>query len=186
MRSIRSGDSQSLSGAKEGIKVMAFFTHYWARDTFKDNHLSAGNAVGDELLHTAGNHFRSRGVIFGDTVYVISYHNGTLYVVARLAVESIVNQAKARAMLGYDLWQARDHVIAQKGSSSPTRFDRTIDRQAMRDIEFISSDGSVVQPAKNRHGAIDPQTFRGVREITPATAALFDTRLGWTRTGSTP
>jgi hypothetical protein len=47
----------------------------------------------------------------------------------------------------------------------------------MRKIKFIGSDGSVLPPRRNRHGHVDPQTFRGVRETTATTASLFDSYL---------
>ena len=153
---------------------MSFFTHYWTGETFKRE---AQGPVGD-MVHTAGNQFTSRGVMPGDTVYVISFLHGVLYVVGSLAVDLIVPKAKARVILGTsDLWSADEHVIAKKGGSSRARFDSPISQSDIQEVEFIGSDGSVLPPKRNRHGQIDPQTFRGVREITATTASQFDSYL---------
>jgi hypothetical protein len=113
-----------------------------------------------------------------DTVYVISFFDGVLYVVGSLDVDLIVSEAKARAILRTsNLWHADEHAVAKKGGSSRARFDSPISQSDMRKIKFIGSDGSVLPPRRNRHGQVDPQTFRGVREITATTASLFDSYL---------
>lgn len=117
----------------------------------------------------------SRDVGPGDTVYVVNFFRGELYVVGRLVVDQIVNRAQAEHILGTtDLWEAREHVIGRKGDSTFMRFDAVIPAAQLPQIEFVASDGSIHPPARNRHGAVDPQAFRGVREITRKTAKLFE------------
>ncbi len=153
---------------------MSFFTHYWRGDTFKHE---AQGPVGDMVL-TVGNQFTSRDVRPDDTIYVISFMQGVLYVVGSLTVGLIVPEEKARAILGTsNLWEVKDYVIAKKGGSSQKRFDAAISQSDMRKIEFVGSDGSVMPPKRNRQGQIEPQTFRGVREITATTASLLDSYL---------
>jgi len=151
---------------------MSFFTHYWSGETFK----RLAQTPGGDLDHTAGNQFN--GVMPGDTVYVISFFGGVLYVVGRMTVERVATREEAIAVLGTsDLWDAKQHVIAKQGTSSRERFDVPISQSDVWTIEFIDSNGAVVPPKRNRHGRVDPQTFRGVREITAPTASLLDSYL---------
>ena len=130
---------------------MQFFTHYWANATVQNQRRLTAGTIGYDLEHIAGNLFTRRGVMSGDVVYVISYHGDKLFVIGRLTVDRIVDEAGARAYFGTsDLWQASEHVLGRSGKLSQMHFDRTVDKQAMRDVEFIRPDGSMAPPARNR------------------------------------
>ncbi len=150
---------------------MTAWTHYWKKAT------AQGQAHG-LLDHTAGNSFRSRGVGNGDRVYVISFWDGTLKVLGRLDVDRIVDQAEAERIQGEQLWDADDHVLAERGSASKLGV-RVVPDSKLGKIEFINADGSMVSVKYNRRGKVEGMTFQvEVREITTTTARLFDQLLG--------
>jgi hypothetical protein len=95
-----------------------------------------------------------------------------------MTVDRIVDQASAAAHFGDpDIWKADDHLIAVKGSGTPLKFGAIpVSPTDLAQIEFITPRGNR-GVAYNRWGDLDQQAFRSVREITPATAALFDSLL---------
>jgi hypothetical protein len=113
----------------------------------------------------------------GDTVYVISLSSGELRILGRLKVDRVVGMAEARAILPYEPWDADDHLLTDAKRATPIRWDAEVPPEKLGDIEFVTSKGTR-GIARNRRGLPDPQTFRSVREITPATARLFDAVLG--------
>jgi len=108
--------------------------------------------------------------------YVISFIACDLYFVGRLTVDRIVSESEAYAILqpSYDLWEADEHVIGVPGSSTKFHFELVVPPAKVAAIEFIDAKDSFKSPRLNKHGDVDPQTFRGVREISPATAKVFD------------
>jgi hypothetical protein len=78
--------------------AVRFWTHYWTHETTTfDQALVESGEIPSALDHTAGNSFRKRGVRPGDGVYVVSYHHGSIRLVGRLVVETIVDQ-RARSV----------------------------------------------------------------------------------------
>lgn len=146
---------------------MTAWTHYWKRRT-------AEAPRSGPLDHTASNRFRSRGVKKGDTIYVISFWDGTLRILGRLDVDLIVDQAQAERIRGEDLWPAYDHVLAKPGSA--TMFGSSVVPDLdLAKVEFMKADGTTVGVTYKREGKVEPQSFRSeVREITKKTARLFD------------
>jgi hypothetical protein len=157
---------------------MTNFTHYWTATT-----LAAQRAIsrpGERLEHCAGNLFRARHVRHGDRVYIVSFSRRDLRLVARMTVDRIVSESEAYRILqpSYGLWEADEHVLALPGSDTEIHFDLLVPAKSVAAIRFLGADGTSNPPAVNRNGNVDPQTFRGVREITPSTAAAFDRLLG--------
>lgn len=154
---------------------MAYFTHYWKGSTFEStkNDVPLGRNTGF-LDHTAGEQFKSRGVQRGDTVYAITFKSGELFVVGRLIVDQILGQREAQRLLTYELWEASEHLIGDSTKLTTMRFDAVVPDAKVAAIRFLDRDGARSAPARNRRGGIDPQTFRGVRQITEPTARLFD------------
>lgn len=140
---------------------------YWTGDTVDDN-------LGpDPLNHTADNAFRKKGVEPGDTIFVLSFRNGNLYVVGRLVVAEILDQKPAERKLGQRLWKAKDHVIGEPGRSTPVRDDAIVPPDRIDEIGFLDDSGARSHPKRN-HGKLEPQTFRHTRRIDSSTAALFE------------
>lgn len=124
--------------------------------------------------HTAGNQFFDRGVQPEDTVFVISFSNGRLRVLGRLVVGEIVDRPTARQRLPYEPWDGRDQVLAQKGTATTLTFDRWLSDRDIELLEFVTADGNIDGFKRKRDGSIEPQSFRGVREITTKSAAILD------------
>jgi hypothetical protein len=154
---------------------MRFWTHYWTdyAVSIMERELRAAK-VPLHLDHTASNRFAR--VSAGDVVYVISYLAGSLRVIGSIEVAQIVGMAAARAALRYEPWEADMHVLASAGSAA--RFDAFLSNSQVDQLEFVHKDGTKCGVARKRDGTADHQTFRGVREITRATAAIFDQVLG--------
>jgi hypothetical protein len=132
-------------------------------------------AVESELAHTASDQFRARGVAPGDAVYVVSFHRGVLRVLGRLDVDRVVTRTQAQRALGtQNLWEAADHLLGKPGTVMRYQPDAVVPSADLRRLEFVSPDGTINGVVYNRHGNVDPQSFRSLREVTPATAGLFD------------
>ncbi len=148
-----------------------YFTHYWANDTWRWQR----EQEGEPLRHTAGNLFRSRGVGSGDFVYVVTVLEGRLFLAGRIEVQSIVGQQEASTALAEDrLWEASEHIIARPGTDNPQRYRRQVPAEVVKQLRFIEHTGPAVAPIVDSQGLLDRQTLRGVRELTPASAALLD------------
>lgn len=149
-----------------------FFTHYWANDTWRQYRASA--ADGELLDHAASNQFRDRGVAAGDYVYIVTVLHGALHLLTKLHVAAVCDAeqaADALATTADALWDAADHVVADE--SAPIDFDRQAPETVVQSLRFQTPVG----PKSLRFykpGAIDRQTMRGVRELTPESASILD------------
>ena len=150
---------------------MAYWTHYWTNKTVLMREEQAREA--DELGHTADNSFRKRGVLPGDTVYVVTVLRGTIHLVGRLVVDEILDQRQADEYFGEPVWPAADHLIAMEPASA-CRYDVCVPYDHLNAITFITSNGTDVVKFDQRDGAdphaVDRQNLRGVREISADTA----------------
>ena len=146
------------------------WTHYWKNDTW-DEELDA------PLDHAASNVFAGR-VSEGDRVYVVTVLKGRIYLGGVITVDAVVDQAEAERRLGStSIWPADDHVIAR--DPGPFVRDRQVADEVARALRFLPHG----EPMVFKKGAIDTQTMRGVRELTPESAALLDRELEEEPTG---
>ena len=152
---------------------MRYWTHYWTPGA-----VSGSASMGISLCdHTASNQFLDRGVAVGDAVFVITYADGDLRVLGRLIVERVVDYAAAQRLLPYEPWQAADHLISSAQNCTKLSFSTSIDPTNFQQIEFVRASGALTGIKNRRDGSVEPQSFRGVREITPGTARLFEQAL---------
>lgn len=141
------------------------FTQYWQNDTW-----DAARGEEDRLHYVGGNEFRKRGVQPGDAVYVVTNRQGTMYVAARMVVVKITDAAEARRLLKTDnLWPADEHVIGRDGTLK--RFDIRVPDDDARRLLFGIDESPLVFA---RPGVLDQQTLRGVRPLSPESAAILD------------
>jgi hypothetical protein len=153
---------------------MAYFIHPWTRQTLEYHaELIERGTVPREVDHTASNMFRARGVTPGDTMYIVSWTEGALYVHGRLVVDRVVDQVTAEVDQGMDLWEADDHVLARPGTATLFVIEQIPDT-VLRKLEFIRPDGTATTPALNRSGNVDHQGFRTVRQLAPGSANELD------------
>jgi hypothetical protein len=149
-----------------------FFTHYWLNQTWEQNRKCTPD--GELLNHIAGNLFQERGIQTGDIVYVVSVIKGLLYVCGKLIVEKICGTDEAADILGYDLWSAKEHIIA--AAATPMNFNLKVPLKLTRQLIFVS--GKVNKPLKFKApNYLDQQTLRGVRELTAESAVELDSLL---------
>jgi hypothetical protein len=126
------------------------------------------------LDHISGNVFTERGLAPGDLVYVVTVLKGKLYLLGRMEVGLICTPQEAGAILGCDpeeLWQADEHVIA--GMATRMDYDRRLPDSVTRRLRFVSG-GALHQPVYDSPERLDRQTMRGVRELSPESAAMLD------------
>jgi hypothetical protein len=145
---------------------MATWATYWTGPTARDQE-------GKAIDHIASDQFDEAGVVAGDTMYVITYADAHLHVVTSLVVDHVVPQERAEQILGRDLWEADWHVIARPGSVRRATMSASLSSKEIAALVFIGRDGDHSPPARNRRGAIDPQTFRSTRRVDTSTAAVF-------------
>lgn len=129
---------------------------------------------GKLIDHIASEQLVAAGVEPGDRVFVISYYQGRLHVVTSLVVEQVTTTKKAEKILGRtDLWDATWHIIARADSVRTATMARMLSDGEVASLRFISKDGRVAPPARNKDGGVDPQTFRTTRRVTLSTAATL-------------
>jgi hypothetical protein len=155
---------------------VAAYTHYWTNRTC--DHAFRTGQQGKEFDHTAGNQFTRRGVSQGDQVYAVTMQEGGLILIGRMTVGRIVHSdAEAEHLLGYKPWSADVHFIAPRGDRMPQDFKRKVPLGVVRQLRFETADGPAPLVFKSAD-KLDQQTLRGVRKLTPHSAALLDGILG--------
>lgn len=147
------------------------FSQLWTGDEFRWHR---DGADGMPLRHAASNRFVERGIRPGDRLYVWSFIKGDLLLIGRMEVDAIVSYPEAVRRLDSTNFsdQLTDHAIAR--SATEKRFERVVPLKIIQQLEFMSPDGEINPPKFNSQKRPDPQTFRGVRQLTPASAVLLD------------
>lgn len=114
---------------------------------------------GEPLRQIWGSRFA--GIQAGDQIYIISVQSGRLQLICRLTVGTVDVQGGQ----------------IQASQSTPVAITRVLDIETVARLRFNNRKEPV--PARmNEEGLLDPQTLRGVRELTPESAALLDRLLG--------
>jgi hypothetical protein len=94
--------------------------------------------------------------------------------VTSLVVGHLVRPKKTEEILrSKNLWEADWHVIARSDSVRRATMAATLTSKQTAEIVFLNQNGEAAAPARNRHGAIDPQTFRSTRRIDAHSAAML-------------
>ena len=101
----------------------------------------------------------------GDVVWVITYNNGTLFLLGRMEVGQVVNHAEAGEVLGTtNLWEASYHIIARPGTEEPfSIIDIT------EEASILRFESRIDRLPDN----FDVQSFRSMRRLTSGSAALI-------------
>jgi hypothetical protein len=155
------------------VKRERYFTHYWSNATWRREAIRL-----DDLDHTAGNQFRKKGIRAGDVIYIITVIDGKIFLGGKLVVDQVVGQQMAAEILDKwpgALWNAKEHVIADDEeylySFDP---DNEVPWDIAKGICVKHSDGQRGLKRTRDGSGIDPQTIRGVCELTKFSAAQFD------------
>ena len=155
---------------------MKYFTHYWEYETCEKNREM--NVEGTLLEHLSGNRFKKSKIEVGDIGYVVTVKDGTLLLRGKMIVGKYcdVNEsARVTGLKPEQIWQADEHIIASK--ATPMIWDLEVPLETTKKLKFISGKNikSLVFISGNR---LDRQTMRGVRHLTPDSAALLNKFLG--------
>ncbi len=154
---------------------MTHWTQQWTAETVAwEEQRAAGRP--SPLDHSASEAFvqPNRAVEAGDTIYVISWSSGSLWIHGALVVASVVDQATAEAATGGRLYEAAHHALADPARVMDVLFDVEVSLAVAMDLTFVAPDGSRSGPKLNKNGTPDPQAFRAVREIDDSSAHLLD------------
>jgi hypothetical protein len=105
-------------------------------------------AVGRECVFAGGtrrnNEFAARGVVTGDRLYIVHYEGREVFLGARLVIGRTLTKAEAAAALGIsveEIWDARDHVLAEPEAVERLDPDRLVAREVPNQLTFVRSDG---------------------------------------------
>lgn len=159
-----------------------YFTTYWAAPPWDAS--AYGHAD-----HAASNEFAARGVEPGDHVFVVHYRGRDVFLGARLVVERLVSRAEASAALvvGEDeVWDARDHILADRRQTQRLDAKRIIPHNVLRRLTFLADAGTENRLAFDSDGAANQQTLRSVCELTPSSSAMLEDLIGWDGAPQTP
>lgn len=148
-----------------------YFTQYWS--LAKIDLTSQGQI----LDHTAADTFSRAGIKKGDHLYILTLQNGAPVLIGRMiASDNPISRSEASKRLKYKPWNATEHLMAQKGSSSTIDYERSIPWEIAKKLRFISAPGRTslkfITPRK-----LDQQTLRSIRKLTPESADLLETLL---------
>lgn len=148
------------------------FYQLWSVDQLKHEQARRYGDQFKELIHTAGNRFFNLGVTPGDYIYIWSYFDGGLHLACRLCVDVITDDPSEIFDDTSHLYEDSDHILATE--HSPLFFDLKLPRETVKKLEFINATGEVTGVKYLATGKINPQTFRGSRQLTYESAELLD------------
>ena len=157
-----------LGGLKAPVDLQCpmdrYFTHYWDDRTWEQYR---ANHEGLSLDRVMGNQFFKKGVAIGDMVFVVHVRTGQMYLAGRMEVGE-------RHREEGESWV--EVLTAEEGSGTALSFRRKVPLDIVKDLRFRG--GDIARPLLFKsNNRLDSQTLRGVRELTPASAALLDTLL---------
>jgi len=150
------------------MSATRYWTSYWKRQNWP---------VNEEYGHLRRSRgaFRKRGVSIGDVLYIISQRAGQLLLGGRMTVGRFVAREEAVRISQRNLYDTGEWVVAQEGSGTLLRPYRQLMPDLTKRLRF-GSGGSALGKAllfiDDRN--LDPQTTRGVRGLTTASATLLD------------
>ncbi|MSR31166.1 MAG: ASCH domain-containing protein [Gemmataceae bacterium] len=147
------------------------FIQLWTRKEFE---FHRENGEGN-LLHAASNQFSKRGMCPGDKVFIASCFLGRLRLLGVIQIwKGPLSPGEAAELTGKpvkDLSWAADHILAHPQQAQGKRFDLQVPEQALEEFRFATGEAPKFM---NNHGGPDPQTFRGVRELSEKTAQALE------------
>lgn len=150
---------------------MADYIYLWTRKEY-ETHRASGNAT---LFCAGSNQFRNRGVKEGDSLYIVACFGGDLYLIGRLDIETLCSAMEANVVSGddFDFSWAADWAFTHPDDEMPMQFGLVVPINEVRQIRFEGDRPPVFQDGADAT-LPDPQSFRGVRRITPESAVALD------------
>jgi 5-methylcytosine-specific restriction endonuclease McrA len=152
-------------------QTQRFWTSHWQYRLWR----TEVNTAFVPLRCSGSNHYRQRGVSVGDVVYILSIHNGQLYVGGRIPVAKIVSRTQAIRLIGREtLYHADDWVIPPQGGGTRLHLYRRLEPALSKRLRFVSAAGKPKGLAFVSASALNNQTTRHIRELTRESAGLLD------------
>jgi len=144
---------------------MKEYTYYWRSNDWHE-------LQGGKIRHVAGKGLRRKGLEIGDRIYVVTNLDGEMYLGGSLDVAQVVDRTEARRLLGRDVGVAGDYAIA--ATAQDFHADLRVPLRVTRALRFRPENKSLLLKGER----LDQLTLRGLRELTPDSAALLDDLLG--------
>lgn len=151
------------------------FIQLWTRAEFE----VWKSAPNTPLVYAASNQFKQRGITKGDQLFIVACFADALHLMGCLKVEiGTLNAVEAKKLLPKNshTW-AKDYVFHDQSLNTRMRFDLHVPLRVLASFRFadgstpkFKGDGTEFMP--------DPQTFRGVRELSTSTAVILSKLLG--------
>jgi hypothetical protein len=157
------------NNAAEDQGLARFWTCYWMFSSWRTDINGEG-----PVCSSGSNTFRKRGVSVGDVAYVVSLKAGQLYLGGRMTVREIVSRSEMLRLWKSDnLYNAEEWIVDPEQKGTLLHLHRRLSPILTKQLWFESKAGpralKFVSDTK-----LDNQAIRGVRELTPDSAALFD------------
>jgi hypothetical protein len=151
--------------------VPRYWTCHWQNRFWRDD----VNPEYEPVCGSGSNIFRKRGVSVGDVAYVISLADGHLLLGGRMTVKRIISRREAVKVLNEDtLYDADEFIIDEDRSGTPLNLHRRLAPSLARQLHFVSPRAGPKGLSFVSDAHLDNQATRGVRELTPESAALLD------------
>jgi hypothetical protein len=139
---------------------------YWRGDV---------NPEYEPVCASGSSSFRKRGVSVGDVVYIVSLADGQLFLGGRMTVKQIVSRAEAARIRDNDhLYDADKWIIGDEECGTPLNLHRRLTPEVSRRLRFVSPRSEPKVLFFVSESRLDVHATRGVRELTPGSAALLD------------
>jgi hypothetical protein len=138
---------------------------YWKPET-ADDELERGSL----LDHAASEQFRRVDV--GDHVWIVTVRSGELFLVGRIIVGHVTDQAGAAKLMDTDdLWKSSHHIVAASGTAEPVR-DLNISEMAAA-LRFESKQDRLAVDG----GLVSAQQLQTMRILRPESATDLEAAL---------
>ncbi len=142
---------------------------YWRPDV---------NDEGEPVCSSWSNLFSKRGVRPGDIAYIISMSGGQLYLGGRMTVKQVLSKAEYARQENRDLselFNASEECILDPDEDTGTllHLNRCLSPALTKQIRFQTSSGPK-KPFFDSKSELNNQATRGIRELTPESAAFLD------------
>ena len=125
---------------------------------------------------SASNLFEKRGVKPGDFMYIISINRGQLFLGGRMTVKKILSQAEAAQHWDkelYDMRHSNEWIVGRKNTGTFLQVKRCLSPNLTKQLRFQTKT-EIKEPCFVTETELDNQATRGVRELTPESAAFLD------------
>lgn len=148
-----------------------FWLCHWQKRLWRDD----VNAEYAPVCSSGSNMFGTRGVSVGDVAYVVSLSDGYLLLGGRMTAKRILSRRQAARLLGTNrLYDAAEWIVDEGEEGTPLNLHRRLDPSLSRQLRFLTSSGEEKALFFTSEVQLDSQSTRGVRELSPSSAALLD------------